>query len=172
MKRQQADTHSCIAPLYCGDQSITGRKLVVNRIFWQFSSPISHQVTLPCSTAPPHVKKLQQLAFTCAGCTHQQDIKRGRDCYTIDNIKQPIHEKQLKFCYFWKLAGSHRSHGLKGGATFRARLAALQGGVRVKRGDRGAGLQWGGRYCGGCLTLLSPRWKLVMIEPRWKEASV
>ena len=24
----------------------------------------------------------------------------------IDNIKPPIHEKQLKFCYFWILAGS------------------------------------------------------------------
>ena len=147
------------SPQNCRDDSVSER-------------PHEKVFLTPSSTAPPRAKKLQQLAFTCAGCTHQQDIKRGRDCYTIDNIKQPIHEKQLKFCYFWKLAGSHRSHGLKGGATFRARLAALQGGVRVKRGDRGAGLQWGGRYCGGCLTLLSPRWKLVMIEPRWKEASV
>ena len=33
-------------------------------------------------------------------------------------VKQLVHEKQLKFCYFWKLAGSHRSHCWKGGFPF------------------------------------------------------
>ena len=45
----------------------------------------------------------------------------------IDKIKPPIHEKQLKFCYFWNLAGSHRSHCWKGGLPSRTRLAAFQG---------------------------------------------
>ena len=26
-------------------------------------------------------------ASTCAGCTHQQDIKRGRGCYTLDSFQ-------------------------------------------------------------------------------------
>ena len=104
---------------------------------------------------------MDQLALWWSSCCPVQ---------RIDNIKPPIHEKQLKFCYFWKLAGSHRSHCWKGGLPSRTRLAALQGGVRVARGDRGAGLQLGGDAVEDCLTLLSPRGKPVMIEPSWKEA--
>ena len=79
MKRQRADTHSCIAPLYCGDQSITGWKLVVIGFFGNFHRRFL--IKSPCRAPPPtpQARKLQRLAFTCAGCTHQQDIKRGRD---------------------------------------------------------------------------------------------
>ena len=86
-KKLYVGDHSCIAPLSCGDQSITGRNVVFSRILWQSSSPISHQVTLLCSTAHPHARKLHWLDFTCAGCTHQQDIKRGRGCYTLASFQ-------------------------------------------------------------------------------------
>jgi len=43
---------------------------------------LSHHLPSPPPT--PQAKKLQRFACTCAGCTHQQDIKRGRDCYTPD----------------------------------------------------------------------------------------
>jgi len=62
----------------------------------------------------------------------------------IDNIKPPIHEKQLKFCYFWKLAGSHRYHCWRGGVTGPHPTRSTSGGVRVVRGCRGAGVQRGG----------------------------
>ena len=58
------------------------------RIFLKSSSPISLQVTLPCFITHPQAKKLQRLAFTCAGGrTHQQDIKWGRDCYTLASFQ-------------------------------------------------------------------------------------
>jgi len=72
----------CIAFLrrasYCWSES------GFNRIFWaifiaDFSS--SHLGRAPPPTL--YARKLQRLAFTCAGCHHQQDVKWGRSCYTI-----------------------------------------------------------------------------------------
>ena len=54
----------------------------------------------------------------------------------IDNIKQPIHEKHLKFCYFWKLAGSHRSHCWKG-VQRSVPDSQLSRGVSASRGGLG-----------------------------------
>jgi len=77
-KKLDVDDHSCFASPSCDDQSFAGRNLVFRRILWQSSSPISHQVTC----APPPTLTPKKCTCTCAGCTHQQDIKRGRDCYT------------------------------------------------------------------------------------------
>ena len=87
----------------------------------------------------------------------------------IDNIKPPINEKQLKFCYFgnWLVRTGVDVGTWKGVETANAQLAVLQGGVfRSREGARGAG----GQCRGGCLTLLSQIGK-VMIDPIWKEAS-
>jgi len=50
---------------------------------------------------------------------------------------------RLKFCYFWKLAGSHRSRFWKG-VLRPAPSSYTPRGVSITRGDQGAGLQWGG----------------------------
>ena len=49
-----------------------------------------------------------------------------------------------KFCYFWKLAGSHRVQCLEGGGTVPHPTRSIPGGVRITRGVRGAGVQLGG----------------------------
>ena len=39
----------------------------------------------PCRAPPPPLspKKLKRLVCRCAGCHHQQDVNRGRGCYTL-----------------------------------------------------------------------------------------
>ena len=79
--------HSCFASHSCDEQVIVGRKVVLIGFFGQSLSPISHQVTLPCCPQTHlHTKKLHQLAFACAGCHHQQDVKWG-GCYTLDSFQ-------------------------------------------------------------------------------------
>ena len=70
------------------------------------------------------------------------------------------------FCYFWKLAGSHRSRCWRRVQSFSHDSQQGRGVVRVARGIGEQGCS-GGRCCGG---FLSPRGKPVMIKPSWKEA--
>ena len=78
-KKLDVGDHGCFASPSCGDQSITGRKVVLIGFFGNLHRRFL--IKSPCRAPPPtpQARKLQRLAFTCAGCTHQQDIKRGRD---------------------------------------------------------------------------------------------
>ena len=87
----------------------------------------------------------------------------------IDNIKPPIHEKQFEILLFLEEAGSHRSRCWKGGYRSAADSRHSRG-CWHRKGRLGSRFAAGERCCGGCLTLLSPCGKPVMIEPIWKEA--
>jgi len=58
LKKRDVGNHVCFASPSCDEQVIIGRKVVLIGFFWHSSSPISHQVTLPCSTAHPQARKL------------------------------------------------------------------------------------------------------------------
>jgi len=92
---------------------------------------------------------MDQLALWWSSCCPVQ---------RIDNIKPPIHETQLKFCYFWKLAGSHRSHGWKGGLPSRTRLAVLQG-FPHREGGSGSKYAVGGAMLWRMFDPSEPAWE-------------
>jgi len=81
-KKLDVDDHSCFASPSYGEQVIVGRTVVLIGFFGNPHRRFLIKSSCPCSTAHSQAKKLLRLVFTCAGCTHQQDIKRGRDCYT------------------------------------------------------------------------------------------
>jgi len=76
-KKLDSGDHGCFASPSCDEQVIVGRKVVLIGFFWQSSSPIFINKSLcraPLPTLMP--KNCISWACTCAGCTHQQDIKR------------------------------------------------------------------------------------------------
>ena len=78
-KRHVGD-HSCFASSSCDEQVVVDRKVVLIGFFGN----LHHRFLIksPCFLLHRPLSSQKTVAFTCAGCTHQQDIKRGPDCYT------------------------------------------------------------------------------------------